>query len=75
MTREEFINKLQECYFGNKTAFNEIIKHVNELKNIAVEHKIMKKFICENDLWEKFLNYDDFVNWLKKDDNLERTDK
>lgn len=69
MTRKEFINKLQLCYFGNKTAFNEIIKYVNELKNIAVEHKIMKKFICENDLWEKFLNYDDFVNWLKKGDN------
>ena len=29
----------------------------------------MKKFICENNLWEKFLNYDDFVNWLKKGDN------
>ena len=31
MTREEFMNKLQECYFGNKTAFNEIIKYVNVL--------------------------------------------
>lgn len=69
MTRKEFINKLQECYFGNKTAFNEIVKYVYELKCIAVEHRIMKKFICENGLWEKFLNYDDFVNWLKKDDN------
>lgn len=70
MTRKEFTEKLQECYFGNKTAFNEIIKYVNELKNIAVEHKIMKKFICENNLWEKFLNYDDFVNWLKEDGNI-----
>lgn len=69
MTREEFLKKLQLCYFGDKKAFNEIVEYVNELKNIAVEHKIMKKFICENDLWEKFLNYDDFVNWLKKDDN------
>ena len=69
MAREEFLNKLQLCYFGDKKAFNEIVEYVNELKNIAVEHKIMKKFICENDLWEKFLNYDDFVNWLKKDDN------
>lgn len=69
MTRKEFTEKLQKCYFGDKRAFNEIIKYVNELKNIAVEHRIMKKFICENDLWEKFLNYDDFVNWLKKGDN------
>lgn len=75
MTRKEFINKLQECYFGNKTAFNEIVEYVNELKEIAVEHKIMKKFICENDLWQKFLNCDDFVNWLKEEDNLERNDK
>ena len=56
-------------------ALNEIIEYVNELKNIVVEHRIMKKFICENDLWEKFLNYDDFINWLNEEDNLERTDK
>ena len=69
MTREEFLKKLQLCYFGNKTAFNKIVEYVDELKCIAVEHRIMKKFICENGLWEKFLNYDDFVNWLKKGDN------
>ena len=75
MTRKQFIEKLQLCYFGDKSAFNEIVQYVNELKNIAVEHKIMKKFICENNLWEKFLNYDDFINWLKEENNLERTDK
>ena len=69
MTRKEFMNKLQLCYFGEKKVFNEIIEYVYELKNIAIEHKIMKKFICENNLWEKFLNYDDFVNWLKEDGN------
>lgn len=69
MTREEFLKKLQLCYFGEKKAFNEIFKYVDELKGIAVEHRIMKKFICENGLWGKFLNYDDFVNWLKKDDD------
>lgn len=69
MTREEFIRKLQLCYFGEKKAFNEIVEYVDELKCIAVEHRIMKKFICENGLWEKFLNYDDFVNWLKEDGN------
>ena len=69
MTREEFVVVLSKCFFGNEAAFNRIIKYVNELKDIAVEHKIMKKFICENNLWEKFLNYDDFVNWLKEDGN------
>ena len=33
MTREEFMNKLQECYFGNKTAFNEIIEYFDTLQN------------------------------------------
>ena len=33
MTRKEFMNKLQECYFGNKTAFNEIVKYFDTLQN------------------------------------------
>lgn len=32
MTREEFMNKLQECYFGNKTAFNEIVEYFDTLQ-------------------------------------------
>ncbi len=32
MTREEFINKLQECYFGNKTAFDEIMKYFDSMQ-------------------------------------------
>ena len=32
MTRKEFINKLQLCYFGNKTAFNEIVKYFDTLQ-------------------------------------------
>lgn len=33
MTREEFLKKLQLCYFGNKTAFNEIVKYFDTLQN------------------------------------------
>ena len=32
MTREEFLKKLQLCYFGNKTAFNEIVKYFDTLQ-------------------------------------------
>lgn len=33
MTREEFMNKLQLCYFGEKKAFNEIVKYFDTLQN------------------------------------------
>lgn len=33
MTRKEFIYKLRECYFGNKTAFNEIIEYFDTLQS------------------------------------------
>lgn len=32
MTREEFIKKLQLCYFGEKKAFNEIVKYFESLQ-------------------------------------------
>ena len=32
MTREEFMNKLQECYFGNRTAFDEIMKYFDSMQ-------------------------------------------
>lgn len=33
------------------------------------EHRIMKKFIIENGLWEKFINNKDFINYLREDWN------
>ena len=33
MTREEFLKKLQLCYFGEKKAFNEIVKYFDTLQN------------------------------------------
>lgn len=32
MTREEFLNKLQLCYFGERKAFNEIVKYFESLQ-------------------------------------------
>lgn len=44
MAREEFLNKLQLCYFGDKKAFNEIVEYVNELKNLYVKMICGKSF-------------------------------
>lgn len=33
MTREEFLKKLQLCYFGEKKAFNEIVKYFDTLQS------------------------------------------
>ena len=33
MTREEFLKKLQLCYFGEKKAFNEIVEYFDTLQN------------------------------------------
>lgn len=32
MTKEEFLKKLQLCYFGEKKAFNEIVKYFDTLQ-------------------------------------------
>ena len=32
MTKEEFIGKLQMCYFGDRNAFNEIVGEYDKLK-------------------------------------------
>ena len=38
------------------------------LTEFKEEHDIMKHFIISNKLWENFLNYDEFIKWLRKDD-------
>ena len=32
----------------------------------------MKHFIIDNKLWERFLNYDEFIMWLRKEDSDDR---
>ena len=34
MTRDEFIGKLQMCYFGDRNAFNEIVNEYDKLKSL-----------------------------------------
>lgn len=42
-------------------------KQAEELYNILQEHTIMKHFIIRYGLWEKFLNDDEFLKYLRED--------
>ena len=39
---------------------------VESLTEFKEEHDIMKHFIIDNKLWESFLNYNEFIRWLRK---------
>lgn len=41
---------------------------IEKLEEIRKEHSIMKQFIYENGLWEKFLNDDRFMKHLRSDE-------
>lgn len=43
------------------------LEAVTDLDEFRKEHAIMKKFIYTNGLWNKFLNYDSFIEYLKND--------
>ena len=53
MNREEFIGKLQACYFGDRNAFNEIVSvydELNERINKAIEYTNHPwKFECSDE--------------------------
>lgn len=55
MTREEFIGKLQMCYFGDRNAFNEIVGVYDNLKE---ENQRLNNVL--NEIYE-------FVDWHYKD--------
>lgn len=45
MNREEFIGKLQACYFGDRNAFNEIVSVYDELNTrIDKATELLKKY-------------------------------
>lgn len=69
------IKALEEDSFENhqyrfKTLINLIVKQkdeINELYNMKKEHSIMKRLIVDNGLWEKLLNDDEFITYLRED--------
>lgn len=42
-----------------------LFDYLNSLEEFKVEHKIMKKILVENNLWERLLNDDEFIEHLE----------
>lgn len=47
----------------NKTK-TKLFKYLGSLEDYKAEHKIMKRILVANGLWEKFLNDDEFIEYL-----------
>ena len=66
MNKEEFIGKLQLCYFGDRNAFNEIVSEYDRLNNII---NGLEKWIKENNLGkyrtENVVDTDELLDKLK----------
>ena len=43
------------------------LQTVTDLDEFKKEHNIMKRFIYTNGLWNRFLNYDVFIDHLRND--------
>ena len=43
------------------------LQAVTDLYEFKKEHNIMKRFIYTNGLWNRFLNYDAFIDHLRND--------
>jgi hypothetical protein len=48
MNKEEFLGKLQMCYFGERNAFDEIVSEFDRLNNIIDELEEWLKVNLEN---------------------------
>ena len=46
---------------------NLYLEAVTDLDEFKKEHNIMKRFIYTNGLWNRFLNYDAFIDHLRND--------
>ena len=46
---------------------NLYLEAVTDLDEFKKEHNIMKRFIYTNGLWNRFLNYDAFIEHLKEE--------
>ena len=60
---EENYDILEEVYLKCLDVYN----HIDTLLVMAKEHKMMKDFILENNLWEKFVNDEKFLDWTAED--------
>ena len=44
-----------------------LFKYLTNLEELKTEHKIMKRILVKNNLWETLLNDDEFIEHLKED--------
>ena len=51
------------------------LQTVTDLDEFKKEHNIMKRFIYTNELWNRFLNYDDFIDHLRNDNIIKEVIK
>ena len=51
------------------------LQAVTDLDEFKKEHSIMKRFIYTNGLWNRFLNYDAFIDKLRNDDITKKKKK
>ena len=48
------------------------LQTVTDLDEFKKEHSIMKRFIYTNGLWNRFLNYDAFIDHLKNNKEVQK---
>lgn len=51
------------------------LQTVTDLDEFKKEHSIMKRFIYTNGLWNRFLNYDAFIDHLRNDNTTKEVIK
>lgn len=44
-----------------------LFNYLNNLEQMKSEHKIMKRILVENNLWENVLNDDEFIDYLEEE--------
>lgn len=69
----DYINHLVEAYNNRVDDANEyyrlFVEKELELVEFKVEHKIMARIIHDHGLWETFLNDNEFLEYLRDDDD------
>lgn len=60
------VNFSKKEFESLRICVNLIEKQQKEIEELKKEHKIMKRIIIDNGLWETLLNDDEFVNYLEE---------
>jgi len=61
----------EENYERLKTTYLKCLNIYNKLDTLlgkAREHTILKQFIIDNGMWEKLLNDEKFLEWMREDE-------